>query len=194
MKRQSFAAIVVLLAVAALFVRHHRHHPNRQPVATIASWAQPGAPGSQPAPSGFTDPTGQHTMCGIWEGEFPQICDQGGRVVGIYIDDTAPNQADWVGEALADQQTVFVGIPPVAGAGSACPYSQTGVMCLQEYYPYDCRNLGVWGPLPRLSGNTDGFILQNRFAWPGCGPPTSSEVQHLVALAELQHPTLILLY
>ena len=53
----------------------------------------------------------------------------------------------------------------------------------------DCR--GGAGKLPR---GQDGYILQSRFAFHGCHPPTRLQRLRLLARARLYRPKLNLLY
>lgn len=101
---------------------------------------------------------------------------------GLYVDDQTPNRCAVVSSDRArGWHRVIFGV--AAGSSRGCP----GAINAQEFYPYDCRYFpGAWGPFP----NSTVVILQRRFAWPGCHPPSFSQrarlwreaVAHRVAL------------
>lgn len=103
-----------------------------------------------------------------------------GHLNGTYVDDTTPNRCE---VAASTPGLVIVAEAPTFQA--PCP---TGLN-VREWYPYDCRFFpGAWGPIP----NSRAYILQDRFAWPGCPPPTSRQRHRLLLSALKHHPTLIL--
>lgn len=151
-------------------------------------WPAPGPPDPAAPQPQLTDPTGHYTFCGS-NTRLVLVC-VGTTVVGAYVDDTDPTRAADV--ALASQTYGFV-IAALAPNDDPCSqFTEPGVLCAREWYPYDCRYLpGTWGPLPQ---GQSAYIVQWNFAWPGCGPPTVVERQTLLSEVQALHPQLILLY
>ena len=108
-----------------------------------------------------------------------------GQPVGRYVDDTTPGQCQVVSQLAGQGDLVVAGVAP--SGGGACP----GAVDAREWYPFDCRYPpGAWGPVPEASA----YILQARFAWPGCRPPSPGQRARLFRAAERWHPALILWY
>jgi hypothetical protein len=121
------------------------------------------------------DPNTTHeilTASGIW---------------GLYVDDTTPNPCAVVASDRArGWRNLVLGVAPGA-VQTRC----RGAINAQEWYPWDCRYPpGSWGAIPHERA----YILQARFAWPGCGAPTVRQRIRLLHEAERQHPRLILWY
>jgi hypothetical protein len=149
-------------------------------------WPAPGPQDpSAPQPQ-LVDPTGVLTFCGYDQYGLLEVC-EGASVAGAYVDDTDPNRDADIATAAAHYSLVIAAQAPEG----PCPYTQPEVVCAREWYPFDCRYPpGEWGPIPVASA----YIVQWWFAWEGCGAPTSSERQSLLAQVEALHPRLVLLY
>ena len=85
----------------------------------------------------------------------PQVC-RAGRVIGVYLDDTTPRLPYWIGVARSRYSYVLVARAP---SQRGCPW--TGVICLDEFYAYNCRH--VWRRVPRPP-RAEGLIVQSSFA------------------------------
>lgn len=137
-------------------------------------------------PSGvpaLRDLTGQLRVgCGFDAGmSAPLVC-RGAQPVGVYLDDSTPNLDYWVARARARWGYVLVARPP---GRWGCPWE--GVRCAVEVYPFDCRRR--W-PVLRAAR----YIVQFRFAWPGCRAPSLGEAVGLVLRVIRFRPWLVLVY
>ena len=174
--------------------RKHRHrrcrkrHHKKTIVPKVPKWPWPEPAGNWTQPTDFSYSTGGFTFnCGTDAsvGATVNFC-KNGAVAGVYIDDTTPDVAHWVGLAVVKYKLVVVGQAP----NGPCA-AQGDAICAQEWYPYDCRfPPGTWGPIPAAKA----YIIQWWYAWPGCGPPTPIERAALLSDVEALKPILILGY
>jgi hypothetical protein len=111
----------------------------------------------------------------------PLICRNNIRV-GVYLDDTTPNLDYWVTRARELYGYVLVARPP---GRWDCPWY--GVRCAHEAYLFDCRHHWKLRKAQR-------YIVQFRYRWPGCSPPSLSQTVSLVLRMLSYRPALILEY
>lgn len=110
----------------------------------------------------------------------PIVC-RDGKPFGVYLDDSTPNLPFWISKAQARYLWVLVSRPP--GAWS-CPWN---VRCVHEYYPFDCHR--AW----RLRSAVR-YVVQWRYAWPGCAPPSPQQAAHALLDVLKLNPELVMVY
>jgi hypothetical protein len=104
-----------------------------------------------------------------------------GFPVGAYVDDTTPAQCEVVAaERVLGVPLVIAGQAP--GSHLSCP----GAIMAKEWYPSGCSYRSLRHP-PRARA----YILQWRFAWPGCRRPSLRRRVHLLGLVERKHPLFV---
>lgn len=153
-------------------------------------------------PNQFTDPTGRYVIGAIRDssgtGAAVQDMREGGRQVGVYIDDQTPDLRGWLAEAVASwpRGLVMVGIPD---GRPHLRYSSYGpnVVNLQEWYPFGGPwSWRVWGPPPKC----EGYIIQWRLPGldgegnPTGRPPTAWQRRRLMMWMHLRRPRYLFLY
>lgn len=116
-------------------------------------------------------------------------CDvfNGTQQVGVYVDDSQPNQCAVAASYRAlGWSVVFTG--RFARPGYTGPYCAQATLNLLEWYPW-INGREAWGPPPRARG----YILPWHFSFAG-PPPTPSQRELELDQAQVNHPEVILWY
>lgn len=103
--------------------------------------------------------------------------------VGSYVDDTTPHEC----QVVTEQRLLGASLIIAAQA----PYSHltcAGALTAKEWYPPygSCRYRSLRRP-PRARA----YILQRRFAWPGCKPPSARQRRRILGLVKRKHPLFV---
>ena len=107
-----------------------------------------------------------------------------GVQVGVYLDDTQPNQC---ADAVIERRKWRLVIAGNATNDSECSAATVNA---REWYPFGCGSAAFWGPVP----SAQAYILQRSFAWPGCRRAAPRQRRHLLRAALAHHPLFIFYY